>query len=77
MSIIRRGCNTEVTDFKLIRLATTVTLVAPGYAREAVVGKNCRFMQGTGTCKEEVARLHEAVHSQHPLPVTVSALQTL
>ena len=32
-----------------------------GYHRQEVLGRNCRFLQGPGTDRAEVARLHAAI----------------
>lgn len=37
-----------------------------GYARDEVVGHNCRFLQGEGTDRAAVAELREAVAAQRP-----------
>ena len=34
-----------------------------GYAREDVLGKNCRFLQGPKTSPEETARLRAAIRA--------------
>jgi len=40
-----------------------------GYAREEVVGRNCRFLQGDETRAEPVARLREAVENEETVTV--------
>ena len=37
--------------------------------REAVVGRNCRFLQGPGTDQSEVQRLREALAADRPVTV--------
>jgi len=33
-----------------------------GYSREAIVGRNCRFLQGPGTAPASVQRLRDALN---------------
>ncbi|CAK0783982.1 hypothetical protein CVIRNUC_007185 [Coccomyxa viridis] len=40
-----------------------------GFPREAVVGRNCRFLQGPGTDQSEVQRLREALAADRPVTV--------
>lgn len=40
-----------------------------GYSREEVVGRNCRFLQGSDTDRETVARIRAAVKAGEPLLV--------
>ena len=47
---------------------------APWLAREQVVGRNCRFLQGPGTDRAEVARLRAALQADPAQPVTVRLL---
>jgi PAS domain S-box-containing protein len=42
-----------------------------GYARSAVVGRNCRFLQGEGTRKEDVDRLRAAVAEARDVAVDI------
>lgn len=42
-----------------------------GYPREAVLGRNCRFLQGPGTDPAAVAALREAIATNCPEPVTL------
>ena len=42
--------------------------------REEVLGKNCRFLQGPDTSREDAELIRKAVTSQHPKPITVSPL---
>ena len=42
-----------------------------GYAREEILGRNCRFLQGPLTSPETVARLHAAVVAAEPLEVDI------
>lgn len=42
--------------------------------REAVVGRNCRFLQGPHTDKAEVRRMREAIMADPPRPITVRLL---
>ncbi|MFC6729216.1 PAS domain-containing protein [Natronoarchaeum mannanilyticum] len=40
-----------------------------GYDRSAVLGRNCRFLQGAGTDEETVDRLRAAIENQEPVSV--------
>ena len=40
-----------------------------GYAREEVIGRNCRFLQGEGTDEEAVAQMRRAIADRRPLTV--------
>lgn len=42
-----------------------------GYAREEIVGRNCRFLQGPGTDREEVARMRAAIEAGEDVDVTL------
>lgn len=46
-----------------IIFANDAFLRLTGYAREEVIGRNCRFLQGSETDPEEVARLRSAVEA--------------
>ncbi|MCW2339140.1 PAS domain S-box-containing protein [Sphingobium sp. B2D3A] len=38
-----------------------------GYARHEILGRNCRFLQGPETDRDEVARLREAISAKTPI----------
>ncbi len=38
-----------------------------GYDREAIIGRNCRFLQGPATDRADVARLRAAIESRTPI----------
>jgi PAS domain S-box-containing protein len=38
-----------------------------GYDREAILGRNCRFLQGPATDRADVARLRQAIESRTPI----------
>jgi PAS domain S-box-containing protein len=40
-----------------------------GYTQEEIVGRNCRFLQGTQTDRDQVAELREAIAEQRPISV--------
>lgn len=40
-----------------------------GYTREECLGKNCRYLQGSQTSYEEVAKIREAIYRQAPIQV--------
>ena len=42
--------------------------------RDAVVGRNCRFLQGPQTDKAEVKRMRDAMSADPPRPITVKLL---
>ncbi len=42
-----------------------------GYPEEEIVGFNCRFLQGQGTDRAEVAKLREAIKQERPVQVTL------
>lgn len=42
-----------------------------GYPAEAVLGRNCRFLQGDGSDPEAVARMREAIDDERPVTVEV------
>ncbi len=42
-----------------------------GYAREEILGRNCRFLQGPETDRETVAKIHTAVERIEPLQIDI------
>jgi PAS domain S-box-containing protein len=40
-----------------------------GYPREAILGRNCRFLQGPDTDRDMVARLGNAIRAEQPISV--------
>jgi len=42
-----------------------------GYPQEEIVGRNCRFLQGTDRDQPELARLRDAVKKGEPVEVTL------
>jgi len=42
-----------------------------GYTQEEVIGKNCRFLQGTDRDQAEVVKLREAIKNKQPIDVTL------
>lgn len=54
--------------------ASTAFLLMTGYPRDAVVGRNCRFLQGPRTDKAEVQRMRDAITADPPQPITVRLL---
>jgi PAS domain S-box-containing protein len=42
-----------------------------GYAREEILGRNCRFLQGDGTDPAAVSLIHEAVHALRPIEIDI------
>lgn len=42
-----------------------------GYNQEEVLGRNCRFLQGTGTCPEKVGIIRKAVEAGEDVNVTL------
>mmetsp|Transcript_5115 Transcript_5115/g.10013 ORF Transcript_5115/g.10013 Transcript_5115/m.10013 type:complete len:516 (-) Transcript_5115:448-1995(-) len=45
-------------------------LTLTGYSQEEVLGRNCRFLQGTETCQEKVSRVRKAVQAGEDVNVT-------
>jgi len=41
-----------------------------GYSQDEVLGRNCRFLQGTETCQEKVAQIRKAVAAGEDVSVT-------
>jgi PAS domain S-box-containing protein len=41
----------------------------PGYSREEVVGRNCRFLQGPETDQDIVREMREAIDAEKPCTV--------
>lgn len=46
-------------------------LDATGYARDEVIGRNCRFLQGPGTDPEAVAAIRRALDALEPLEIQI------
>ncbi len=44
---------------------------ATGYAFDEAVGRNCRFLQGEATDREEVARVRAAIEAREPIVTTL------
>jgi PAS domain S-box-containing protein len=42
-----------------------------GYSRDAIVGRNCRFLQGAETDPADVARLRDAIAKVHPIEIDI------
>ncbi|WP_076071885.1 histidine kinase dimerization/phosphoacceptor domain -containing protein [Sphingomonas montana] len=40
-----------------------------GYARDEIIGRNCRFLQGPDTDRDAVARLRDAIRAEEPINV--------
>lgn len=40
-----------------------------GYDRDEIIGKNCRFLQGPNTSRDDVARVREAIAQGHDIDV--------
>lgn len=45
-------------------------LTLTGYSQEEVLGRNCRFLQGTETCREKVSRISKALEVGEDVNVT-------
>ncbi len=52
-----------------IVFANEAFLRLSGYEREEVIGRNCRFLQGKGTDRNQVRRLREAIEDEEPLQI--------
>ena len=46
-----------------------------GYAREEIIGRNCRFLQGPDTDAAAVVRIREALEQVTPLSICGRGLQ--
>lgn len=46
-------------------------LTLTGYSREDVLGRNCRFLQGTNTCKEKVDHIRKGLATGEDVSVTL------
>lgn len=79
-SLIRSIQNSQqcfiITDPSLhdnpIVYASDDFLTLTGYSQEEVLGRNCRFLQGTETCQEKVARVRDAVRAGGDVNVTLA-----
>jgi PAS domain S-box-containing protein len=40
-----------------------------GYAREEIIGRNCRFLQGTETSRDDIARIRDAIARRVPIEI--------
>ncbi|HKT29593.1 PAS domain-containing protein [Dyella sp.] len=63
---------TDATPAQAILYANDAFLHMTGYAREEVLGRNCRFLQGSDTSKDVVHEIAEAL--QEPREVSVELL---
>lgn len=54
-----------------IVLANHAFLELTGYAADEVVGRNCRFLQGSGTCPQAIATLRAAVGEGRSVDVEI------
>ncbi|ACL61020.1 PAS/PAC sensor hybrid histidine kinase [Methylobacterium nodulans ORS 2060] len=54
-----------------IVFANNAFLDLTGYEESEVLGRNCRFLQGSGTDPEHVAKLREAVHERKPIAIEI------
>ena len=50
-----------------IVFVTDAFLAMTGYARDEVMGHNCRFLQGPDTCPQAIADIREAIRSGRAL----------
>lgn len=77
-SLIRSIQNSQqcfvITDPSLhdnpIVYASDDFLTLTGYSQEEVLGRNCRFLQGSETCQEKVASIRKAVAAGEDVSVT-------
>ena len=47
-------------------------LTLTGYSQEEVLGRNCRFLQGTETCQDKVGKIRKAVSLGEDVNVTLA-----
>ncbi|MDR7038758.1 PAS domain S-box-containing protein [Methylobacterium sp. BE186] len=52
-----------------IVFANPAFLRMTGYERFEVTGRNCRFLQGPGTCPKSIARVREAVRAERSIEI--------
>jgi len=45
-------------------------LTLTGYSRSEVLGRNCRFLQGTETCQKKVAQINKSIENGNDVSVT-------
>lgn len=54
-----------------IIFANDAFLALTGYAREEVIGRNCRFLQGIDTNEEDIARIGRAIRERRDIAVDI------
>lgn len=42
-----------------------------GYSQEEIIGRNCRFLQGAGTAKEDIEKMRTAIAAEEKVVVTI------
>lgn len=60
----------RLPDMPLVWVNPAFT-ASTGYAFEEAVGRNCRFLQGPGTDREEVAQIRQALDAREPITATL------
>ena len=60
----------DLTDLPII-FASDAFLASTGYGRDEVVGRNCRFLQGADTSREDLNRIREAIKKLDELSVVL------
>ncbi len=40
-----------------------------GYAREEIIGRNCRFLQGPDTNRDDIDRIRDAIHRRQQIEI--------
>jgi PAS domain S-box-containing protein len=62
-----------ITDPRLpdnpITFANDAFLAMSGYARAEVTGRNCRFLQGPDTSREDVDRVRQAIENRRDISI--------
>ena len=61
-------CDRSLRDTPIIFANDAFSRIT-GYARQEILGRNCRFLQGAGTDRAEVARLRAAIEAGQPAEV--------
>lgn len=46
--------------------------ILTGYAADAAIGRNCRFLQGEDTSRRKIAELSEAISTRTPIETTIT-----
>lgn len=59
-------CDPTLPDTPIIHV-TNDFVKWTGYRRDDVIGRNCRFMQGSGTSHQTISDIRDAIHEWKPI----------